>query len=738
MQSSQQDSNNVEYILTASFQLSQGSTLVHQYPVSKTAANLDSQRVAELMLPSHTIEAPEDWTVFFLYREFNNSQLKGKLEYKHQTSVSAQRRSKVMRLYALSLVTSRASNTRPDVNGNTKKIRSLCVVSKWPFFHIWKPLVILALDQYNQAEDAHEGSGAPIIRHLYNSINSVELGKVPKLNYYEKLVLTSSEKLSLLEEKFSGDDIDGYYGDDDYDGFYDRASERRDSSQTLTNSSFNATPVSSRKDSIGTIDTLARKGSVATVDSHDSSISRNYYIDLKTQGQASSTASFKVRDTHYYDTEAVFNNLRIPLKVPLGIDSLSESVGEFSVSKLVESLLKLTSPCEILHPELTIYGAYTPALLVLINGLLTQKRILFLGTKATTSEIGDRVLAACSLGSGGVLKSFVSHAFPYADPNKIDDLISSEGYIAGTRDPSFLTQPSWWDILVNLDSNTLTISNSIGVPSASFGDKNAAAAQQSLLSTMNPEDVAFLADLKIMLSDRFSEASVRSRCSIYIRRFIRIASNYEENRYGRTNMWPSSSDSNYEMVSGFGYTWVNSDQKTLDFNTYSPVLEGWRTSRSYRHYIDDQRKLWPKLPKKVVDYDHQMDKLRYHKLSSEESQEIYTLLAENVQDPSDVLRLLVTPTLNNLFFLGLGLFHSLSEVRLATAKVIQAIELHYVGRHFFSSMSQFQKVAYKRLIQEYQSSGMFSSRKPSRAGFDGVETILETPEHHGGMEGTKV
>ena len=55
--------------------------------------------------------------------------------------------------------------------------------------------------------------------------------------------------------------------------------------------------------------------------------------------------------------------------------------------------------------------------------MLTQKRVVFLGHGKTAGEVADHVLAACALASGGKLKGFTRHAFPYTDLTKIDELL---------------------------------------------------------------------------------------------------------------------------------------------------------------------------------------------------------------------------------------------------------------------------------------------------------------------------
>lgn len=63
--------------------------------------------------------------------------------------------------------------------------------------------------------------------------------------------------------------------------------------------------------------------------------------------------------------------------------------------------------------------------MLLLNALLTQKRIIFLGYGHPSGEVANYVLAACALGSGcgTVLRGFTERAFPYTNLTSVDDLL---------------------------------------------------------------------------------------------------------------------------------------------------------------------------------------------------------------------------------------------------------------------------------------------------------------------------
>jgi hypothetical protein len=53
-----------------------------------------------------------------------------------------------------------------------------------------------------------------------------------------------------------------------------------------------------------------------------------------------------------------------------------------------------------------------------------------------------------------------------------------------------------------------------------------------------------------------------------------------------------------------------------------------------------------------------------------------------------------------LFYIALGLFHHDREVRLATVTLLERIEMNEAGRHWWKSLSRFEKLAFYRIKRE--------------------------------------
>lgn len=114
-----------------------------------------------------------------------------------------------------------------------------------------------------------------------------------------------------------------------------------------------------------------------------------------------------------------------------------------------------------IHAQLHTNGNLTHPIIVLLNALLTQKRVIFLGTRA--GQVSEYVLAACALasGCGTVLRGFVERAFPYAHLALCENVMQNvPGYIAGVTNPIFENK-DWWDLMCNTTTGKMTVHKNI-------------------------------------------------------------------------------------------------------------------------------------------------------------------------------------------------------------------------------------------------------------------------------------
>jgi hypothetical protein len=573
----------------------------------------------------------------------------------------------------------------------------MAICTRHSFLHIYKPLLLLALEEYFRA---------PVVEtlaSLYHALNAMDLSMLPKLSLLENFVLSASDAKDMFIEKFEQ-------------------------------------MVRQRK----RID-VERNSLETASDPLDPNAKRKKTYTLP-------------RDTHEFESKVNYNGIPVPVKIPTALST--ETVGDFSLIKLIQtfSAPHTSQPQPFaLHPHLTTNGAYTHPIIVLVNALLTQKRIIFLGHNRPSGEVAEAVLAACALASGGFLRGFVRHAFPYTDLTKVDDLLKVPGFIAGVTNPAFSYKPEWWDLLCDLPTGRMKISNKIEPASPTEGSLffqqqginvngaggSAAADNKAGIDTTG--DHAFMDTLQQAIANRHGENAIRAKWRSWVLKFTRISAAFEETVYGASALYVGSheADAGAYGVSGHGYVWPDEASRMKELSVNVHRIEGWRTTRSYYSCVQDLARSWTKRPVRSLDLAHQHDKLRCLKLSHDASAAIYLAIARCVEEAggpisgststSDVdlpnsqiylhndserkvgpqlqydtiLQLLcVMPDSNaGLFYISLGLFHPRQDVRMAVIKLLERIMDHPAGRILWGNLGRFAKLAFFRVKREEGAQG---------------------------------
>ena len=520
-----------------------------------------------------------------------------------------------------------------------------------------QPLLLLALEEYFRSPFEET------LASLYDSVNAMDLSLMPRLSMLERHILQASDTKDLFIEKFEK---------------MIQQRQAEDSKAMAVGS-----PDSPTKSTLDTLRPVAR-----------------YALP---------------RDTHELESRVIYNQKPIPIKVPTNLSP--ETVGDFSLIHLISRFSNphATSPQPFaLHPHLTTGGAYTHPMIVLVNAMLTQKRVIFLGHNCPSGEVAEAVLAACALSSGGILRGFTRHAFPYTDLTKIDELLNVPGFVAGVTNPAFAHHPEWWDLLCDWPTGRMKISNRLENPPITEGlvhfqqhnpgytphANGLGGAPPNSSGSDATGDNAFIDDVRRSVASRHGEHAIRSKWREYIIKFTRIAAAFEEAVYGASALYigASEADSGTQGVRGHGYVWADDAARVRELGANAWRIEGWRNTRSYYAFIQDLAALWDQRPIRAIDLAHQHDRLRSQKLNHEDSGAIYLALAASVHTYDEICQLLtVTPESNaGLFYLSLGLFHPEPKVRAATVDLLERIMGHEAGRHFWAQLGRFAKLAFLR------------------------------------------
>ncbi|KAK5756660.1 hypothetical protein LTS12_013250 [Elasticomyces elasticus] len=606
---------HVEYILLASFDIDHGSIMEAQYP---GPVGGDEHMLAELMLPDQTHLRAQDWTIFFLHKdgaEEEENQVEGEegaeAVGKENKKKRKRRRNKVVDEVegeGGEEAEAGAEEGSEDVDGEDEDGESSddssSSSSSSTSTSSSDPPLVYVLNLVNTKTDPSHKRGAVVkamaictrhsflhiykpllllalekyfekpsmgvLEELYEAVNAMDLSLIPRLNTWERRVLQSSDAKDLFLEKFEG-------------LVAQRMAEDGNEQQQLQRP--------------------------------------NYGLP---------------RDTHEATTHVSYSGTSIPMPIPTS--PLPETVGDFSLLKLLTtfSVPHATSPIPFSnpHPHLTTSGPLTHPIIVLLNALLTQKRIIFLGHNLPSSLVGESVLAACSLASGGLLRGFTRHSFPYTDLSKIEELLRVPGFVAGVTNPVVGMKEGWWDLLCDLSTGRMRISGQIeqwgvgtvpeGVrffqnpgahhltPTSALGGgaggiSAIAIAGASLSAGLGGSgslgimgggdatgDQAFMAGVLKAVEERQGEGAVRRKFRRWVLRFTRLAAGFEEVVYGASLLVVAPTGGVGEGGAGHGYVWASAQGKVNELAANAARIEGWRLTRSYYNFVRDMAEAYPR------------------------------------------------------------------------------------------------------------------------------------------------
>ncbi|KAI0819413.1 spindle pole body interacting protein [Trametes gibbosa] len=503
------DAQHCSFVLVADFDIDKGAQLTYQFP---QPLGTDEGLLANLMLPDGAERQPTDWTVFFLNQTPFNT-IKPILALDNESREAVEDGASM--LYGINLVRTKLDKTAR----RGAIVKAMAIVTRYPFVQIFKPVLLLALDDYfmNPSQDC--------LARLFDAVNEMNLSAMPILTRYEKLIMRNTERQDIL----IGRTDDYNYPDPGTatqhavnlpattamrpghrpsnstdsrvsfeDGVQMRAKRDRDNNtrngaESYKSASKMQSPTSPSEASfsldgsavwVGDESGLDQMGFVATAST--ASASSSSVSSLAGRGRRSTDASSSsshgayarageaapslagqnaasagLKDSHFFHTSINYNEHLLPVKVPLS--TFSEEVGEGSLTMLCTTFSPAnTTISGPLHPHLHTNGALTPPVILLFNALVTGKRVIFLGHHKLAENVSNHVLAACALGSGCgvVLRGFIKRAFPYATLTNREEWESIPGYVAGVTNPIFETGGSW-DLLCDIGTYRMVVSKDI-------------------------------------------------------------------------------------------------------------------------------------------------------------------------------------------------------------------------------------------------------------------------------------
>lgn len=274
-----------------------------------------------------------------------------------------------------------------------------------------------------------------------------------------------------------------------------------------------------------------------------------------------------------------FNGMNIPIKIPMF--ELPDTIGDYlnptdlnfkpSLINILNSKLLTTKitggVANYKNNELTIYGLATPPIIILINAILTGKKIIFLSYEQSSGYIIDHVLLMVKIiTGGGILSGLLTHynLFPIIDVSKIDLLEECESFIAGTINPFFKNHDKLWDVLYDLDANEVFLSSEYTSPSPISNTYDEY--KNSIIS----EDAKFLSNLQLSLFNYNDDlTTIQLIFRRHINEIVRIL--LSSKNFNR-NLSPKATDLTL-LMEGIGYYWASDTNKLLEVSCYQLIAK---------------------------------------------------------------------------------------------------------------------------------------------------------------------
>ncbi len=396
-----------------------------------------------------------------------------------------------------------------------------------------------------------------------------------------------------------------------------------------------------------------------------------------------------------------YDGLSIPMRIPYTL--FPGDIGEFSVKKLLLLVLKGNATFNSISPELTPYGITTPPLLVLLNALILGKRIVFLGHGTSSSyDMVQYSLSLYSIAKSGLLEGYRYSCFPYTDLSKIDEILSlNHQYIAGVLNPAFKNHPQWWDLLYDVEENTMYISEQGNFQDSTNPNINSDFYLNTLHTDLIEEDKRFLDLITTLQEIMDDDRAIRIQCQKYILEFLRMATSYNSNLkdviYHNLPKAP--------ILSGYGYCWKNESIKEIAIQRRLPMIQ------SYVNLIQNNTGVVSEIPTVYansagdwIDLDYHLDKNACGELGKEETDTMFVALQTFLRGTEAVEKLCHSLLIANerMEYIAMGLFHG-KRIRQFAFTILALIKENNLGEAAFGKLNIAFKLEFERVKEGFES-----------------------------------
>ncbi|KAJ3288704.1 hypothetical protein HDU79_004630 [Rhizoclosmatium sp. JEL0117] len=522
------------------------------------------------------------------------------------------------------------------------KTRALALVSPFPWIHAFLPLVKSALDTFMRGEKI------AVITSLFQTINQIDIATVPRFTIPEKIVMRSIY--------------------DPADTFYEYARAQVE---------------------IG-----------------------------KKRGGKNVGAIGDDWDGTTFVVNTRFNDIAYRVPVPLNV--YPEEIGEFSITRLVITFSALDSinPPDIpelkwrnaapyfWHPHLDS-GWSTHPIVFLMNAVISEKRVVFVGNGRSVADIASFVHAAAAAGTGGgnVLAGALGRCFANVGIKDFKGLQAVPGFIAGTTDPSIEDRPELYDVLCDINTGKITLSQRIA-PASTEGLNNRNDPTEGVADMEWMRQGYWVGDSEFMLrvveaiQNETSEFQIRQMVYDYVQRFVDVTAAFEVEIANTTLIGRPSVPQVYPGIES-GVFFHDETAQNAELVMLRNRIEGWKGTQSYFKYLQSHNENLQKtyLPS-TFPLSSMIDQI--YKAQPVTPTPVLVQILQYIQDTilpgpdAAQTELLAALRSRGIQLFAAGMMHERWEVRRACTRVLWRLDWHPIGTNFIQNLNPFYRLCYAR------------------------------------------
>lgn len=169
---------------------------------------------------------------------------------------------------------------------------------------------------------------------------------------------------------------------------------------------------------------------------------------------------------------------------------------------------------------------------------------------------------------------------------------------------------------------------------------------------LDSSDVLFMDEIVQAIQSHFGEAVIRAKFTDYVRRFVRLASRWEEDHFGATSIdFPSIPYNRESGGPGSGLVFLNGgspEEVKRELHANAGRIDGWRRTKCYEAYKADWNAREQDASKSITGFDlhHQISRLRIgKKMAKDEVEVVFWTLRDAIQTDEQIIQVNVHPYL---------------------------------------------------------------------------------------------